>query len=285
MTATLAFSMGLSLPSDCLGYPELSFFNLKEPEKLIRGYSSVKNFIINSISLLYQYDINETIIAGFLMESTDSIDLSPAKTTQTLHQQYLSIKKELQNYTAETRQKNNLLVSLIFLILSLLFLVIWLLLITKYYRSFIFGLGFILIFFLFHYFVFRIPSSYPGNSLLSIRWFLFQSGIPLFLSAILVSAFYTIFSGYVFDITLSNAIEDLSAIVGTFGLFLLGEITYIVNLFGFKTRIVSPGYYYITMILRNLSLLILLSITLLIMIGVCFATFKLLTKYGPKPNL
>jgi hypothetical protein len=219
------------------------------------------------------------------MESLDSIDLSPAKSTENLHQQYLAIKQELQSYTNETRQRSNFTISMIFLFLSLVFFVIWLLLLVKYYRSFLFGLCFIGIFLLFQYFVFRIPVSFPGDNFLSLRWFLFNSSIPLFLSGILIAALYTIFSGYVFDITLSHVLNDLNGIVGTFGLFLIGELTYIINLFGFRTQIISPGYYFVTLILRNFSLLILLSITLFLMYGTCFITFKLLTKYGPKPNL
>jgi hypothetical protein len=284
ITATLAFSTGLSLPSDCLGYPELNYFTFSDKEKITRGYSSVKNFIINSIGLLYQYNINETIIAGYLMESIDSIDLNPAKTTGNLLQQYTNIKREFQSYTNETRQRSNLVFSLFFLFLSLFFLVIWLLLLVKYYRSFMFGAAFIIIFLVFEYFVFRIPVSFPKENFLSLRWFLFQSGVPLFLSAILVSISYTIFSGYVFDITFHRILEDLNGMAGTFGLFILGEITFVANTQGFRIHNTSSGYFFVTLVLRNFSLLILLSVTLLLMYGTSYITFKLLSKYGPKQS-
>lgn len=284
ITATLAFSTGLSLPSDCLGYPELNYFTFSDQEKISRGYSSVKNFIINSIGLLYQYNINESIIAGYLMGSIDSIDLTPAKTTASLFQQYNNIKREFQSYVNETKQRSNLIFSLLFLFLSIFFLVIWLLLLTRYYRSFIFGLAFILVFLVFQYFVFRIPLSYPKESLLSLRWFLFQSGVPLFLSAILTSVLYTIFSGYIFDIPFHRNLEDLNGMAGTFGLFILGEIAFIANSQGFRIHPTSPGYFFISLLLRNFSLLILISMTLLLMYGASFITYKLLTKYGPKTN-
>lgn len=285
ITATLAYGMGLSLPSDCLGFPELDFFTIPDKEKISRGLSFLENVVnFNAVKLLYQYNINETIIAGFLLESSDSIHLSPAKTLLELKGQYVAINQELKSFTTETRQRTNLSVNLIFLLLTLIILVVWLAMLLKYYRSFIFGILFVLLFLLFHYFVFRIPLSFPKDNLLSLRWFLFHSSIPLFLSAILVSVVYTISSGFVFDITLSHIFEDLHGIIGTFCLFLLGEITYIVNFFGFHTNVTSPGFFYISMLLRNLSLLILVSVTLFLMYGVSYITYKLLSKYGSKQN-
>jgi hypothetical protein len=282
MTATLSYSMGLSLPSDCLGFPIIHFFTISDKEKILRGYSMLENYVINSVKLLYQYNINEAIIAGYLMESTDSIYLSSEKTLEDLQKDYASVLYELKSYTDETRQKSNLKVSLIFLFLSISFLIVWLLLLVKHYRSFLFGLLFILLFLLLHYFVFRIPVSFPKDSLLSLRWFLFHSSIPLFLSALLVSIFYTIFSGFVSNISLRTILGDLHNIIATFGLFLLCEITYVANFFGFHTYFTSPGYFFVCLLLRNLALIVLLSVTLFLMYGFSYVTFIFVTKYGER---
>lgn len=284
MTATLAFTLGLSLPNDCLGYPELDFFSLSEKEKVDRGTSSVKNFIINSVKLLYQYNINESIIAGYLMESTDAIDLSPAKTTKDLYQRWIAMKQEISSFTLETRQKLNLKISLIFLGLFLFFFIIWLLFSIKYYRSFIYGIFLTLAFLLMSYFVFRIPYSLPGNNLFFLRWYIFHFSIPLLISAFLISALYTILSGYVFDITMVEIVKDINGIISTFSIFLLGEMALIINFKGFRPELVAPGYFFISILIRNLSLFVLMGFTLIFMYLVSLVVYKLLIKYGPKPT-
>lgn len=285
LTATLAYSTGLSLPSDCLGYPVHSFFSIPLEEKISRSTYSIENYIMNSVRLLYSFHMNESIIAGYLIESNDRILLTKATTIEEVDTRFSSIFQEFNSYVTETRQRNNLLLSLLFLVLSVLLFFTWLILLLKYYRSFLFGFLMIGIYFIFQYFVFRIPMSLPQIELMSIRWFFFHFGIPFLLAGIFVSILLTIMGGYLFDIKLDEILKDMNGIIATFGLFLLCEITFIINFQGFKINFTSPGYFAQTVLLRDFSLIIISILCLGIMYCTSFLTYKLLLKYGPKQGL
>lgn len=284
LTATISFSLGLPLPSDCLGYPDHSFFSIPPKEKIVRTTYSIENFIMNSVRLFYNYQVNDSIIAGYLIESNDQIHLTQANTIEEIDKQFNFIYREFISFVTESRQKNNLLLSIIFLVFSVILTILWLLLFIKEYRSFFFGFIMIGIYFLFQYIVFRIPMSLPQIELMSIRWFFFHFGIPFLLTGILISILYTILGGYAYDIKLDEILTDMNSIIGTFGLFLVCETALIINFYGFKINFTSPGYFIETILLRDFSLIILLIIVLITMYSFSFLTYKLLSKYGPKQD-
>jgi len=240
MTATLSFSLGLIPPVGCLGKPDYSWFALDESSVMDRLIYHTDQFIYSSVYYLNQYQIEDSIIAGYLLESTDTIHATESANLAELERRYKVILDDFNSFQLFRQKQINFIPSFLWILLTLLFLLIWLVNWLKRYRPYLFGTALFLLLVLIQLVIFPGRLSYPVFSTISL-WGLVANHLLFFLPILSVLILlYTLMAGYWFNITFEEICHDINGILVTFSVFLLLGMTLWVTRYGFIFKNMMP---------------------------------------------
>lgn len=240
ITATLSFSLGLIPPVGCLGKPDYSWFSLDESSIMDRLIYHTDQFVYSTVYYLNQYQIEDSIIAGYLLESTDTIHATESANLAELERRYKVILDDFNSFQLYHQKQINFVPSFLWTLLTLLFLLIWLVNWLKRYRPYLFGTVLFLLVVLVQLVIFPGRLSYPVFSTITLWGLLVNHLLFLLpiLSVLILS--YTLMAGYWFNITFEEICHDINGILVTFSVFLLLAMTLWVTRYGFIFKNMMP---------------------------------------------
>lgn len=240
ITATLCFSLGLVPPVGCLGKPDYSWFSLEEPEIMDRFLYHTDQFIYSTVYYLNQYQIEDSIIAGYLLEATDTVHATDSANMAELERRYKVILDDFNSFQLFRQKQINRIPSLIWTLLALLSLLIWLVNWLTRYRAYLFGTALFLLFALIQLYVFPGRLSYPVFSSVTVWSLLLNHLIFLLPLLSVLILLFTLMAGYWFNITFAEICHDINGILVTFSVFLLLGMTLWVTRYGFVFSTMMP---------------------------------------------
>jgi hypothetical protein len=277
-TATIAYSLGIPQPTYCMGIPNDEIFNNLDKEKFDNLNYYIHTYIQNSLYRLTSIGLDESIVEGFYVDSTDSIDLSKPSTLNELKERISIIRENFETYDKNSREKNNIIFTIISIIIFIGLLTVWLLLLPKKWRGFLFGGIFMFLFVVFNYLLLGKGIIFPDLQYFSFSWMILNLLPSLAISTIIVTALMTLMGGYMLNISLKEIIISFEEALGTVMFILVLESSFLIIRQGLLISKVSPILYSQFLIFRNLTLGFLLFFIFILMTGIAYLIYYILTR-------
>ena len=282
--ATLSYALGLPQPTYCMGIPNDEIFDTPDNDKFTNLNYYIHTYIQNSLYRLTSIGIDESIIEGFYVDSTDSIDLSKPSTVNELKDRISLIRENFITYNNNSRQRNNIIYTIISILLFLALLAVWLLLIPKRWKGFLFGIIFLIVFFLFHYFIFGKGLFFPDLQYFSFLWMIKCLLPSLLISTIVTASAMTLIGGYMLNISLKEIIISFEDAVSTILFIIFSESALLILTEGLIISKVSPKLFSQFLIFRNLAFSFTLFFIFILMTGISYLIYYIITRVSSNAN-
>ena len=281
ITATLAYSWGMAPPVGCLGKPVFSWFPIKETETMDRFMYHADQTIFSTVFYLSRYQLDDSIIAGYLLEANDTIHTTDSANLVELERRYQVIIDDFNSFHLYQQKKINVIPSLIFTLLALISLLVWLYNWLARYRPYTFGVLLFAVYVLLEQYVFPARLSLPAFSSLTLLGTLLSQLLFILPILVMLVLIYTLFAGYWFDISYEEICMDLNGIFISFVVCLLLFTATWVNRFGFIHLSMMPPLGVQQNQFHHFSLWILMPVLLTFSYGLSYGLTRILMALGP----
>ncbi|MDD4663308.1 MAG: hypothetical protein PHD83_01420, partial [Caldisericia bacterium] len=281
ITATLAYSWGVVPPIGCLGKPVFDWFPIKETETINRFMYHADQTIFSSVFYLNQYQLDDAIIAGYLLEANDTIHATDSANLVELERRYQVIIDDFNSFHLYQQKRMNVIPSLIFTLLALISLLVWLYNWLARYRSYTFGVFFFAVYVLLEQYVFPASLSLPVFSSLTLLGILLSQLLFILPILTVMVLIFTLLAGYWFDISYEEICMDLNGIFISFAICLLLFTATWVNRFGFIHLSMMPPLGVQQNQFHHFSLWILMPVLLAFSYGLSYGFTRILMALGP----
>jgi hypothetical protein len=281
ITATLAYSWGVVPPIGCLGKPVFDWFPIKEAETINRFMYHADQTIFSSVFYLNQYQLDDAIIAGYLLEANDTIHATDSANLVELERRYQVIIDDFNSFHLYQQKRMNVIPSLIFTLLALISLLVWLYNWLARYRSYAFGVFFFAVYVLLEQYIFPASLSLPVFSSLTLLGTLLSQLLFILPILTVMVLIFTLLAGYWFDISYEEICMDLNGIFISFAICLLLFTATWVNRFGFIHLSMMPPLGVQQNQFHHFSLWILMPVLLAFSYGLSYGFTRILMALGP----
>jgi len=282
MTATIAYSLGIVPPTGCLGKPITTLFPIEESQTMERFVHHADQIILSSIYYLYQYQLDDSIITGFLLEANDTIHAVKSASMVELERRYKTILDDFNSFHLYQQKKINMIPSLVFTLLALLCLLIWLFNWLARYRAYVFGSALFLAYVLLERYVFPSRLSMPVFSTLSIPGILLNQLLFILpIISVLIIA-YTFLAGYWFDSSFEEICRDINGFFVSMAVLMLLFTATWINRFGLIRLSMMPPFGVQHNQIHHLSLWVLMPFLLVFSYGLSYGLIRLSLALGSR---
>jgi len=281
ITTTLSYSWGLVPPVGCLGKPVFHWFPIQETETMDRFVYHADQTIFSSVFFLNRYQLDDAIIAGYLLEASDTIHATDSANLVELERRYQVIIDDFNSFHLYQQKKINVIPSLIFTLLALISLLVWLYNWLARYRPYAFGVLLFTVYVLLEQYVFPARLSLPAFSSLTLLGTLLSQLLFILPILTVLVVVYTLLAGYWFDISHEEICMDLNGIFISFVVCLLLFTATWVNRFGFIHLSMMPPLGVQQNQFHHFSLWILMPFLLAFSYGLSYGLTRILMALGP----
>jgi hypothetical protein len=284
ISSSICFSLGIPSPKENVSPPLFSIYEIPEEEGIERYVKFLNGQMMSYMNVLLSYGINEETVSGYILHVNDSINSIPIQNVQELQNRVDLLQKEFQSFIHtqnDTTRKQELI---FFILLIAAAGALWLLFSLWNWRGYLYGLGFIILYFFFHTVVFQNSFVFPPLESITVEWTLLTYGPSLLLTSILCGIVTTVLDGYVWNVDLSNVLKDLNGQIATFVTFILLHSCIIGIQYGYTFTGTLDTFPSQILLLHNETLLMMVPFALLLMIGITILLHWVLSKNQRKTD-
>ncbi|MDD4615338.1 MAG: hypothetical protein PHI40_08060 [Caldisericia bacterium] len=278
ISSSLCFSLGISSTQENTSPPLLSLYDVAQEEYINRVVTFLNSQMMSYMNVLLSYGINEETVSGYILHVNDSINTIPIQDLPDLQNRVDLLQQEFQSFVHTQNDKTRKQELILFILLIAIAGALWLLFSLWNWRGYLYGIGFLILYYFFHTIVFQNSFVFPPLHSITLEWAWLTYGPSLLLTGVVCSIITTVLDGYMWNVDVDHILKDLNGQVATFVTFLILHGSIIGIQYGYTFTGTLDTFPTQQLFLHNETLLVMMPIVLLLMFGIALLLHWILSK-------